>query len=204
MLGQIISNGGFILGCIGFASLVALAVVIERAMRLSRWQKEFAATWAVLEQQLEKREIKRQDLPDSNALGRVLQMGLKHVRLGEESIRHATFDAAQHEVSRLERGLGALSTIAQITPLLGLLGTVAGLMEAFLAAQEAQSITADLLAAGIFKALGTTAAGLGVAIPCYIAYNSLSAWTSRLIDSLEHAAGELPRIISRSQSNDAT
>lgn len=200
MLSAIIGNGGFILACIGICSLVALAVVFERMLRLSRWQKEFGSTWAALEQQLEKRAIKRQDLPDSNALGRVLQSGLKHVRLGEGSIRHATFDAAQHEVARLERGLGALSTIAQVAPLLGLLGTVAGLMEAFQAAQEAESITADLLASGIFKALGTTAAGLGVAIPSYIAYNSLSAWTGRLIDALEHAAGELPRIISRSQT----
>ena len=199
MLSEIIGNGGFILSCIGLASLVALGVAFERIARLSRWQKEFRSTWALLQTQLENRELRQKDLPSSNALGRVLQAGMRNARLGEESIRNATFDAAQQEVSQLERGLGALSTVAQVAPLLGLLGTVAGLMEAFQAAQAAESITADLLANGIFKALGTTAAGLGVAIPAYIAYNSLTAWTSRLIDSLEHAAGELPRIVARSQ-----
>ena len=199
MLSDIIGNGGFILSCIGIASLVALGVAFERIARLSRWQKEFRSTWDLLQTQLEKREIRQKELPSSNALGRVLQAGMRNARLGEESIRNATFDAAQQEVSQLERGLGALSTVAQVAPLLGLLGTVAGLMEAFQAAQAAESITAELLANGIFKALGTTAAGLGVAIPAYIAYNSLSAWTTRLIDSLEHAAGELPRIVARSQ-----
>ena len=199
MLQEIIGSGGFILLCIGLCSLVALGVCIERIVRLLRWRKAFTETWNLLLKQLEERSLRSKDIPDSNALGRVLQIGMRNAKLGEESVRHATFDAAQQEVSNLEQGLGTLSTIAQITPLLGLLGTVAGLMEAFQAAQIAQSITADLLAGGIFKALGTTAAGLGVAIPCYLVYNALASWTNRLINSLEHAAGELPRIIARSQ-----
>ena len=200
MLDGIISSGGFILFCIVLCSLVALGVAFERITRLLRWQREFKGTWDLLQKQLEERSLRHKDIPDSNALGRVLQIGMRNARLGQEAIRHATFDAAQQEVGALERGLGVLSTVAQIAPLLGLLGTVAGLMEAFQAAQAAESITADLLAGGIFKALGTTAAGLGVAIPCYIAYSALAAWTNRLINRLEHAAGELPRIIARSQA----
>ncbi|NRA38464.1 MAG: MotA/TolQ/ExbB proton channel family protein [Planctomycetes bacterium] len=199
MITEIMNNGGFILWAIALSSLVALSVAIDRALRYRRWQKEFNHTWQRLQQQIELRTVKRQDLPEDNGLGRVLHVGLRQAKLGPDAARTAAMDMAQQEVSLLERGLGVLSIVSQVAPLLGLLGTVAGLMEAFQAARDAGAVSAELLAGGIFKALGTTAAGLGVAIPVYIVYGFLSSWSGRLVDQLEQGAAELPRLLGKAE-----
>jgi biopolymer transport protein ExbB len=98
-------------------------------------------------------------------------------------------------VPALERGLGVLLVAAQVAPLLGLLGTVVGLIEAFRAAATATSVTPAVLADGLYKALGTTVAGLWVAIPAFIAYGSFSSLAGRLCDQLEHAATGLPLLV---------
>ena len=116
-------------------------------------------------------------------------------KAGRDAVRVAALEAAQREVSPLERGLSLLAIIAQVAPLLGLLGTVIGLMEAFQAVGESERIVHKTLASGIYKALGTTAAGLAVAIPAYIAYSMLSGVANRQIDQLETLAAEFPALL---------
>src|ERR1035441_7383928 len=99
-------------------------------------------------------------------------------------------DTARTEVTRLEHNLPILVTIAQITPLLGFLGTVWGMIQVFKVIENTQATTAGQLAGGVWQALLTTAGGLVVAIPSYIAYNYLVSRVQNLVLDMEKAANE--------------
>jgi biopolymer transport protein ExbB len=116
---------------------------------------------------------------------------LKHDRPKEE-IKETIQDAGQHEIPRLEKNLSVLATIAHISPLLGLLGTVLGMIAAFQRIQaESGRVNAGDLAGGIWEALITTAAGLSVAIPTYVAYNYLVSRVNALVLDMEKSATEV-------------
>jgi len=109
-----------------------------------------------------------------------------------ETIAQAVQDAGLAEVPRLERNLNMLLTIAQLTPLIGLMGTVVGMMQA-LSSIELQSplVHSGDLSAGLWQALITTASGLAVAIPTYIAYNFLLGRVEGIVLDMERASGEI-------------
>ncbi|TVR14117.1 MAG: MotA/TolQ/ExbB proton channel family protein [Planctomycetota bacterium] len=194
MIAHILANAGIILWLIGACSLVALAVVLERLRRLLPLRRQMEATWMAFESWLQ--DQRRGACPqEGDPLARVIGRGRRVQSGGRDAVRIAALEAAQREVPSLERGLGVIAVVAQVTPLLGLLGTVAGLMEAFEAAGQTDTITHAHLATGIYKALGTTAAGLGVAIPAYIAYTFLAGMANRLVDQLETVAVELPLLL---------
>ncbi len=198
MFSNILDSGGWILVCIGLASLVGLTVVIERCWRLVPLRARFQQRLRDCEHELVRRgpAALRESLADAeDGMGRMLWRALGAAGRGPDAVRSLALDAAQEEVPPLERGLGALATVAQIAPLLGLLGTVVGLMEAFQSARAAERVTTELLSGGIYTALGTTAVGLGVAIPAWIAYSSLAGLSGRLIEMLEFAAKELPVLL---------
>lgn len=109
-----------------------------------------------------------------------------------DDIRRAIDRSALTEIARLERRLGVLATTAQVAPLLGLLGTVFGLIHVFFTIQEkAPLVQAGNLADGLWQALLTTAAGLVVAILCYIAYNILVGKVEVVVLDMERAADEI-------------
>ena len=175
----------------------ALALTIERLLRLLPLNKRLRAEWAILERALGRRSAGplSAQLSEQLPLHRVVSRAEDSVSGGREAVRVAALEAAQREVPLLERGLSVLAIIAQVAPLLGLLGTVVGLMEAFQAVGDSERIVHKTLASGIYKALGTTAAGLAVAIPAYIAYSMLSGVANRQIDQLEILASELPALL---------
>lgn len=197
MLSHIMANGGLILLFILLCSVIALAVVIERCLRLLPLRRQLSLTWMDFEEQLSARDSAPTSVEVSgdNPLARVIRRAQGVQDNGRDAVRIAALEAAQREVPRLERGLGIIAIVAQVAPLLGLLGTVVGLMEAFQAAGDSERIVHSMLASGIYKALGTTAAGLGIAIPAYIAYSLLSGVASRLLDQLETVAAELPLLL---------
>lgn len=125
---------------------------------------------------------------------------LKHDRARTE-IKEAVEGAALSEVPRLEKNLGVLATIAHITPLLGLLGTVAGMIRCFqviqLKASAFNPVSPGDLAEGIWIALITTAAGLTVAIPTLVAYNYLVNCVNNLVLDMERSTTELINILSQ-------
>ena len=125
---------------------------------------------------------------------------LKHDRSRQE-IRESIEDAGHQEVPRLEKHLSLLATIAHITPLLGLLGTVTGMVRAFQTIQEKSSsfspVSPGDLAGGIWEALLTTVAGLIVAIPTVVAYNYLVNRVDEYVLEMERSATEVTNILSR-------
>ncbi len=109
----------------------------------------------------------------------------------KDDIKQAIDSQAQVEVPRMEAQMNVLATIAYIAPLLGLLGTVVGMVEAFQAMENAAGMTLPELSKGVYKALTCTAAGLCVAIPCHIAYNYLLSRVQHFCTEMEKASSEI-------------
>lgn len=122
----------------------------------------------------------------------IAKTAILHRGDSKEALRTAVEDASLAEVSRLERRLVFLATTAQIAPLLGLLGTVIGMVESLMVMQHQSPLiqSADVMG-GLMKALVTTAGGLIVAIPCYAAFNMLVVRIDRIVLDMERAGSEI-------------
>ncbi len=196
---KFIQLGGILMWPIMACSIVALAVTLERLWRLRRAQtgtREFMdAMRSILRQRRIQEALTLCDESDT-PVARVVKAGvLKHNR-PKADIREAIEDAGRLEVPRLERYLGALATCTSIAPLLGLLGTVVGMIKclAVVMHKGGQVIPGDL-AEGIGNALVTTAAGLSVAIPSLIAYNYLVSRVDNLVLEMEVGSSDLIELL---------
>jgi biopolymer transport protein ExbB len=142
-------------------------------------------------------------LEQNSPLGRVLAAGLANRHRPREVMMERLEDTGRHVVHELERFLNTLGTIASVTPLLGLLGTVTGIIKAFNAITEGGMGDPRMLSGGISEALITTAAGLLVAIPALIAYRYLRGRVERIVVDMEKNAIQLADALERSQHRDA-
>lgn len=179
-------------------SVFALAVIIERIWYLRRIQID---TRQFLNRILDK--MKRHQIKEAlevceakkNPISQILKAGILKYDRGRQQIKEAIEDAALYEVPRLEKNMTALATVAHISPLLGLLGTVVGLVRCFQIIQEKstalQSVSPGDLAGGIWVALLTTVAGLIVAIPAFVAYNYLASRINNFILEMEKTSTDL-------------
>jgi len=127
----------------------------------------------------------------------VVKAGIENRDRRREEIHEAMEDAARIEIARLERRLVILATIAQITPLIGFLGTVAGLISMFKVMQATLLPNPGQLAGGVWEALLTTAGGLVVAILGYVGYNYLVSRMQNLVLDMEKAANEIINLLTR-------
>ena len=128
---------------------------------------------------------------------RLVKTAILHHERGRDGVREALEEAGLLEVPRLEEKLNVLATIAQIAPLMGLLGTVLGFIRVFKAIDSAGiNIEKQQLAGGVWEALICTALGLAVAIPCYAGYNYLVSRVNTIVLDMEKAATEIMHIIS--------
>ncbi|MBL7132785.1 MAG: MotA/TolQ/ExbB proton channel family protein [Phycisphaerae bacterium] len=122
------------------------------------------------------------------AISSVLKAGIDRLAQGVGAIEKAVEDAGAREVDKMKRSLRPLSVIATISPLLGLLGTVYGMIGAFQSASAMGVGKADTLATGIYEALVTTAAGLTLAIPVLVVYQIFCAHVDKLVDRMDDQA----------------
>jgi biopolymer transport protein ExbB len=132
--------------------------------------------------------------------GRVARAGVEKRGRPRAEIREALEDAAERELAGLERRLGLLSVIAHVTPLIGLLGTVVGMIQAFMAIEQEGGgpVNQAVLSGGIWQALLTTAAGLSVAIPVYLAHSLLEGRVARHAEDFERTATDVLEMVSGS------
>jgi biopolymer transport protein ExbB len=128
---------------------------------------------------------KLRNLRTSSPLGAILAAGLSNAHLGREAMKSSIEEAASHVVHDLERYLNSLGTIAAVTPLLGLLGTVVGMINVFTEIMAQGTGNASVLAGGISEALVTTAAGLTVAIPALIMHRYFVGKIDAIVVTLE-------------------
>ena len=160
--------GGWLMVLIVLCSITVLAICTERLYTLNAKKIAPPHLLATVWKQLKAGEMdaaKLRTLKQSSPLGRILAAGLNNAYHGREVMKESIQEAAEHVVHDLERYLNTLGTIAAIAPLLGLLGTVVGMIRVFAEIMAQGTGNASVLAGGISEALITTAAGLTVAIP---------------------------------------
>ena len=188
---EIVRAGGPFMVPIILCSIIAAGILLERLWTLQRKR--------VLPQELIKRVSQLADANQVNAkviealeknspLGRVLAAALANRDRGREIMMERVEDTGRHVIHELERFLNSLGTIASISPLLGLLGTVTGIIRAFNAVMMGGMGDPSKLAGGISEALITTAGGLAVAIPAFIAYRYLRGKVERIVVDMEKIA----------------
>jgi len=204
---EIMIAGGWLMLPIIVCSVIAVAIIIERflALRDSRVMPTAIPAqvrqWA-LQQELDAKHTEQ--LRRSSPLGRVLAAALDNRQRSRDVIKEAVEDTGRHVVHELERFLNTLGTIAGITPLLGLLGTVVGMIKVFSAIMVHGVGDPNEMAGGISEALITTAAGLTVAIPAYFFYRyfrglvrsyvlQMEQQALMLIHAIEQNPGRRPR-----------
>jgi len=198
----VMTKGGPLMWFILIGAIVAIAVFFERLFHYHRAQIHTNDFVNGILNSLKHGNISEAVATCKDTAGPVAQVVMaavvNHDRSREE-IREAVQDTARTEVTRLERHLPVLVTIAQVTPLFGFLGTVCGFINVFRVIENTQATTAGQLAGGVWQALLTTAGGLIVAIPSYIAYNYLVSRVQNLVLDMEKAANETVQYLVRKE-----
>ena len=204
MLPSLISKGGPMLWVILLASAAAIAVFIERALYCHRAQinsTEFLNGVRTV--------LKRDNVVEALSIcdatpgpvARLVRTAILNRDHGRERVRESLEEAGLTEVPRLEEKLNLLATIAQLAPLLGLLGTVLGFVRIF-QELEAKGLTANIHK-GVWEALICTAAGLAVSIPAHAGYNYLVSRVNDIVLDMEKSATEIVNIVTEEPSRKA-
>ena len=195
---ELLKAGGILMVPIVACSILALAIILERiwTLRASRVAppQSINELWRwIKKKELNGRKLKA--LQASSPLGRILAGGLINAKHGREIMKESIEHEASQVIHELERFLNPLGTIATITPLLGLLGTVIGMIKVFAEIQLAGVGNAGNLAGGISEALITTAAGLSVAIPALICHRYFLRRVDELVVNMEQEAIKLVEVV---------
>ncbi|MDH4557587.1 MotA/TolQ/ExbB proton channel family protein [Pseudomonas sp. BN417] len=195
---ELVKAGGWMMLPIILCSIAATAIVAERlwTLRISRVSPPhlLGQVWRqIKDKQLNGQKLK--ELRASSPLGEVLAAGLANSKHGREIMKECIEEAASRVIHELERYLNALGTIAAMAPLLGLLGTVFGMIDIFGGFMENGMANAPVLAGGIAKALVTTAAGLIVAIPAVFFHRYLLRRVDELVVAMEQEAIKLVEVV---------
>ena len=202
---ELIKAGGLLMWPIILCSVISLAIVIERfwSLRTERitpknlvskvWQ------WAKTDH-LDAKRIN--DIRTESPLGRLLAAGLVNMKHDREVMKESIEEVGRHVAHELERFLNTLGTIAQITPLLGLLGTVIGMIKVFSVITTQGVGDPSVLAEGISMALITTAAGLTVAIPTLMFYRYFRGRVDELVLTMEQESLKLVEVIHGQREQD--
>ncbi|MEQ8762429.1 MAG: MotA/TolQ/ExbB proton channel family protein [Planctomycetota bacterium] len=170
---EILEEGGLMMIPIGLCSVVALAYTIERLINLRRGRivpKSFVRSIKLPLEAGEVERAQRECESSKSPIARILLAGIKRRGRSLLEIEKAVEDAGQREIARMRRNVRPLNVVAGVSPLLGLLGTVVGMIESFNVVANQGLGKQELLADGISKALVTTGAGLTVAIPALALY----------------------------------
>jgi len=195
---EIVKSGGWLMLPIIISSIVALAIVGERLWALQKKKvipKHLVAQiwhWHSKGQLGDEQIVQ---IRKGSPLGRVLAAGLSNMHTSRDVMKESIEEVGRHEVHEMERYLNSLGTVAAITPLLGLLGTVIGMIQVFSVITTEGVGNPTVLSGGISQALITTAAGLSVAIPSLMFYRYLRGRVEELVVFMEQEAIKLVEVI---------
>jgi len=199
MLPTFLSQGGPVIWLILLASAMALVVFVERVLHYHRAQINSMEFLNGV-----RNVLRRENLVEAISIcdatpgpvARLVKVAILNREKGRDGVREALEEAGLIEVPPLEDKLNLLATIAQISPLMGLLGTVLGFIKVFTVLQTKTTLpTMQDLSGGVWQALICTAAGLAVAIPCYAGYNYLVSRVNAIVLDMEKAATEITNIL---------
>ncbi|MEH6628570.1 MAG: MotA/TolQ/ExbB proton channel family protein [Motiliproteus sp.] len=195
---ELVKSGGWLMLPIMACSVIALAISIERFWTLR--QNKVSPThlvgevWALVQKgQLTAEKLTK--FRSSSSLGQIVVTGLNNSKHGREIMKESIQETASKVIHEMERFLNPLGTIALVAPLLGLLGTVVGMIKVFTEIMIQGTGNANVLAGGISEALITTAAGLSVAIPALIMHRFFLRKVDFLVVQMEQEAIKLVEVV---------
>lgn len=192
---DIFQKGGILMWFILLFSVIGLAVVIDRFIVLRKAKINIPAFLVKLRSLIRKKDVNGAIAvctQEKSPIANIVRRGLKKYRYGHERVKEAIENAGKQEISKLEKGLPTLATIAGVAPLLGFLGTVTGMISAFMVIQDlAGAANPSDLAGGIWEALITTAFGLIVGIPALAFYNYFVSAIKSMVTDMETVANDV-------------
>jgi biopolymer transport protein ExbB len=198
-----IQKGGLLMWPILICSIISIAVFAERLFYLHRATIHVGEFLQGLSNLIKRRnfaEALHESAGTPGPVARVIHAAILRHDSPRSELREIVQEAGQLEVPKLERFLGVLATLAYLTPLLGLLGTVTGMIDAFgTLASSGGYATVTELSGGIYKSLLTTAAGLVVATPTFVGYSYLSSRVNALMHEMERAGIEIVHMLADSE-----
>ena len=190
---DLIIAGGYVMIPLAICSILALAVAVERFISLTKDKlipEEFSEALRKVFAGGKKDYVAAMEYCEDTPcpISNIYKAGITRAPQGDEAMEKAIEDAGAREVNKMKRSLKPLSVIARIAPLLGLLGTVYGMISAFQSASAMGVGKADSLAKGIYEALVTTAGGLTLAIPVLLVYEILCHRVDSIVDHMDDQA----------------
>jgi len=191
-------KGGFFMHPILLCSILSLAILMERLWNLRRKKVIPEALLPKVERLIREQKFSEAVSAckaDTSSLARIIMAGLKNAHLKRETLKEALIETGGREAAFLEKYLEALSTIASISTLLGLLGTISGMIEIFAVISRETAVNPATLAGGISEALNTTAFGLVVAIPTTVFYKYLMGKAEAMIVEMEEYATHMVELL---------
>lgn len=203
MLPELLKHGGAMMWLLVLAGAVAVVVFVERLLHYHREQINSVEFLNGV-----RNVLKRDNVVEALSIceatpgpvARLVKTAVLNRDRGRDGVREALEEAGLVEVPRLEERLNLLATIAQIAPIMGLLGTVLGFIEVFRVLQlEGVSAPASQLAGGVWQALVCTAAGLAISVPCYAGYNYLVNRVNLIVIEMEKSSTEVLNLLSESR-----
>jgi biopolymer transport protein ExbB len=203
---ELYKAGGMMMHFLLLVSIVGLAIIIVKYFTLTIAGMKSKKLLGEVNELLGQRKFKEaRDLCESSKgpVAAILSAGLRKINQGSERVRSAIEHSGAMELSFLERGLVALATIATIAPLMGFLGTVAGMIQAFGAIEAYGEVEATLVAGGIKVALITTATGLIIAIPISIAHSYFVTKVDRIILDMEETSENMIDMIYQMEQSES-
>jgi biopolymer transport protein ExbB len=203
---EVFIAGGWLMWPILFCSIVGLAICVERFYTLNPRKIAPPHLLATVWKQLKAGELdaeRLRNLKKSSPLGRILAAGLGNAYHGRDVMKESIQEAAGHVIHDLERYLNTLGTIAAVSPLLGLLGTVFGMITVFSEIMAQGTGNASALAGGISVALITTAAGLTVAIPALVMHRYFVGRIDGIVVELEQETIKLVDALHSQENTEA-
>jgi len=196
---SIFLKGGFLMWPILLCSIIGLTVIIDRYIVLRKTKINIPAFMVRIRGLIKKKDISgaiSHCMEEKSPVANIVRKGLKKYKLGHERVKEAIENAGSQEISKLEKGLPILATVAGIAPLLGFLGTVTGMIQAFMTIEDlAGAANPSDLAGGIWEALVTTAFGLMVGIPALAFYNYFLSAVKKTVGEMETVANDVIDVV---------
>jgi len=196
---SVLLKGGWIMLPIFLASIIAVAIIIDRYIVIRRSKLNVPAFLIRIRGMLKKRDISgalAYCMEEKSPAANIIKKGLKKYNLGHDRVVEAIDSAGKQEIHKLEKGLSVLATISGIAPLMGFLGTVTGMINAFMKIEDLQgAANPSDLAGGIWEALLTTAFGLAVGIIAYTFYNYLLSGIKKLVLDMEIISNDIVDVL---------
>lgn len=186
---SLLIKGGYMMIPIFLLSIVAIYIFVERMMTINRASKTPVGFMDKIRQMVAGGDISAAKLicaQSDTPIGKMIEKGIARIGSPLKSIEVSIENVGKIEIYKLEKNLSLLATISGAAPMIGFLGTVTGMIRAFISiAQEEGAVSPKLLSSGIYEAMITTAAGLVVGIVAYLGYNYLVTRVQKIVHNME-------------------